>query len=345
MIAKVKQMKLQGGILALTVLSLLILIAGAENGVLRNVSSLGYLYFVSDPGAKSLPSLAASADALAAYLSNRSRGYDEVMVDRYAMVQERVARYSNVSAEAEQMENTADSGQVGVLTPECREQRQLAMFDVPEFAAEWPNVFPLTLVWEFPPSSESDPSAKVSHDEANEECPTRLQQVINTRNLGWSGEDLREFRFTSLFGFSSGSRSEELDDKVVNQVETVERNGRTATVYTMENLEEVDNVLISPRIYVTGGEDYFLSAKLKTMSGNPNAWFGLECRSKGQPDSSHYQYIARSASITEWKTFSGLVSTQPGDEVCGILMLNYGASEKVYFDDIILALVSKEEQP
>jgi len=174
------------------------------------------------------------------------------------------------------------------------------------------------------------------------DCEVVWSQVHHVTNLAWVGEDINRIEKTGLSGYSSGKKTDMLRDISRNRVQTVERNGRTASVFVLENLVEVDNILMSHPIFFRPGGTYYIGAWTRTDLGMPNGTLTVVCSQFGMKE--QYFTVARKFSHREWMYAFGSFTVPENMRACRILLLNYGVPETVYFDDLFLAeLVSAEQ--
>ncbi len=282
--------------------------------LLRNVSNLQFLAFVTSSNAGGLDHLAAAEAALARSIA---LGGDETLQPRLDMMRDRLERYSGGQAQAPPAAATP-------LPLSCLGEYTLRAADVD---GRWAELGPKTQVALHWTSDAGAPSA----------CPEQFVEQVVVYNLAWSAEDLNTYADPGAFGYAAGVRQDELREVTANRVESVDRHGRSATVFVLENLAEVDNVLQSQALSVQGGQEYLLSAWMRTDGDSPNAHLGLVCRgSSGEPNPVHYT-VARGFHSSDWVHVVGKVHIADHLEYCRVLLLNYGPPQRAYFDEIVFA--------
>ncbi len=291
----------------------------------RNVASLAYLKFAVNLGVEKLPRLAQSAAGYARYATARGEGGAQ---RRAEQIEDRWQRYSAHTSNA--IANTNSE-----LRVPCTVDQVTVQFSVDANAAEWTRDIDLALTWLGTPDDDAAGAQQL--------CETSLPKTVAVENLAWRGEDLAILPGDDLPGYGSGTRTQELRAKTSNRLQTIARNGRSATVFSLENLVDVDNVIMSHPIPVAGGA-YLLGGWIKTSNQAVEAWLGLVCIDPASATGEKYYYVARRLTSLNWTHASALIALENAQK-CRILMLNYGEPGIAYFDELVLAQLPKEYAP
>jgi hypothetical protein len=297
--------------------AILIATSGAVRlAAVRNGASLAYLTFAINPGWETLPALDQSAAGYAHYAAAAGTSAAH---RRAAQIADRSQRYSaSGSAAAEPIRDEAAP---------CTDQNATLHFSVDTNAVEWSRAIAPQLTWLRMADGRS-PSTALP-------CRMPMPRTVAVENLAWRGEDLAILPTDDVPGYGSGTRTQELRTKTRNRLDTVARNGRTATVFALENRVAVDNVIMSHPIPIDGGT-YLLGGWIKTSNLKTEAWLGIVCTTLASSKQEQYTYVARRFTSLEWTDVNAMVDLEDGQK-CRILMLNYGAPGTAWFDEIVLA--------